>query len=114
MQRKTLEVFVSGELPTMAEVIRDFELITGKPPEAFTLAEHILIFKEIYLTDSIGSDIEVCTEKGREYVKLIHDYSERKVCETIKGYYSNILKSSNYPFTVISSPNLILFEFGKI
>lgn len=114
MQRNIFEVFVSGELPTMAEVIRDFELITGKPPEAFTLAEHIIIFKEIYLTDSIGSDIEVCTEKGREYVKLIHDYSDRKVCEAIKGYYSNILKSSNYPFTVTSSPNLILFEFGKI
>jgi hypothetical protein len=114
IQRKTFEVFVSGELPTMAEVIRDFELITGKPPEAFTLAEHIIIFKEIYLTDSIGSDIEVCTEKGREYVKLIHDYSDRKVCEAIKGYYSNIFKSSNYSFTVTSSPNMILFEFGNI
>ncbi len=113
MQRKTFEVFVSGELPTMAEVIRDFELITGKPPAAFTLAEHIIIFKEIYLTDSIGSDIEICTEKGREYVKLIHDYSDRKMCETITKYYSNILESINYPFTVTTSPHMILFEFGK-
>lgn len=113
MQRKTFEVFVSGELPTIAEVIRNFELITGKPPAAFTLAEHIMIFKEIYLTDSIGSDIEICTEKDREYVKLIHDYSDRKVCESITKYYSNILEPINYPFTVTTSPHMILFEFGK-
>jgi len=113
MHRKTFEAFVSGELPTVAEVIRNFELITGKPPAAFTLTEHIMIFKEIYLTDSIGSDIEICTEKGREYVKLIHDYSDRKVCESITKYYSNIFKSIDYPFTVTTSPHMILFEFGK-
>jgi hypothetical protein len=113
MHRKTFEAFVSGELPSVAEVTREFELITGKPPEAFTLAEHIMIFKEIYLIDSIGSEIEVCTEKGREYVKLIHDYSDRKVCESITKYYSNILKSIGYPFTATNSPHMILFEFGE-
>jgi hypothetical protein len=113
MHRKTFEAFVSGELPSVAEVIRNFELITGKPPAALTLAEHIMIFKEIYLTDSIGSDIEICTEKDREYVKLIHDYSDRKVCESITKYYSNIFKSIDYSFTVTTSPHMILFEFGK-
>lgn len=113
IHRKTFEAFVSGEPPSVAEVIRNFELITGKPPSAFTLTEHIMIFKEIYLTDSIGSDIEICTEKGREYVKLIHDYSDRKVCESITKYYSNIFKSIDYPFTVTTSPHMILFEFGK-
>ena len=113
MQRKTFEAFVSGNLPSVAEVTRNFELITGRPPTAFTLAEHIMIFKEIYLTDSIGSDIEICTEKSREYVKLIHDYSDKKVCESITKYYSNILKSIDYPFTVTTSPHMILFEFGK-
>lgn len=38
-----------------------------------------MIFKEVYLTDSIGSDIEICTVKGREYVKLIHDYSDKSL-----------------------------------
>jgi hypothetical protein len=113
MTRKTFEAFVSGDLPSVAEVTRNFELITGKPPAAFTLAEHISIFKEIYLTDSIGSDIETCTEKGREYVKLIHDYSDRKVCESITNYYSNIFKSIGYSFTVTISPHMILFKFGK-
>lgn len=113
VQRKTFEAFVSGDLPSMAELKRNFELITGKPPAAFTLAEHIIIFKEIYLTDNIGSDIEICTEKGREYVKLIHDYSDRKVCESFTKYYSNVLKSINYSFKVTTSPNMILFEFGK-
>ncbi len=112
MHRKTFEAFVSGDLPSVAEVTRNFELITGKPPAAFTLAEHIMIFKEIYLTDSIGSDIEICTEKGREYVKLIHDYSDRKVCEYITNYYSNIFKSIGYPFETTISPHMILFEFG--
>jgi len=113
MHRKTFEAFVSGNLPSVVEVTRNFELITGKPPAAFTLAEHIMIFKEVYLTDSIGSDIEICTEKGSEYVKLIHDYSDRKVCESITKYYSNIFKSIGYPFTVTTSPHMILFEFGK-
>lgn len=113
INRKTFEAFVSGDLPSLAEVRRNFELDIGKPPEAFTLAEHIMIFKEIYLTDSIGSDIEICTEKDREYVKLIHDYSDRKVCEVITKYYSNILRSTGYPFTVTANPHMILFEFGK-
>ena len=113
MDRKTFEAFVSGDLPAAADMTRNFELITGKPPEALTLAEHIMIFKEIYLTDSIGSDIEICTEMGREYVKLIHDYTDRKVCESIAKYYSNVFNSINYPFTVTTSPHMIMFEFGK-
>ena len=63
MHRKTFEAFVSGNLPSVDEMIRNFELTAGKPPGAFTLAEHIMIFKEIYLTESIGSDIEICTSK---------------------------------------------------
>lgn len=113
MQRKTFEALVAGELPSVAEMKRNFELTTGRPPAAFTLAEHILIFKEIYLTDSIGSDIEICTEKGKEYVKLIHDYSDKKVCESITKYYSNIFKSINYSFKVTTSPHMILFKFEK-
>lgn len=113
MQRKTFEAFVSGDLPSVAELKRNFELITGNPPTAFTLAEHIVIFKEIYLTDGIGSDIEICTEKGKEYVKLIHDYSDRKVCDSITKYYSTVFTSINYSFKVTTSPHMILFEFGK-
>lgn len=113
MNKKVFEAFVSGDLPSVDDMGREFELLAGKPPETFTLAEHIMIFKELYLTDSIGSDIEVCTEKGREYVKLIHDYSDRKVCERVIQYYSNIFRSIGHPFTVTSSPHMIVFEFGK-
>ncbi len=113
INRKTFEAFVSGNIPSVADMVRDFELTVGKPPEAFTLAEHIMIFKELYLTDGIGSDIEICTEKGREYVKLIHDYSDKKVCEYLTKYYSNIFRSIGYPFTVTISPHTILFELGK-
>ncbi|AKB34692.1 hypothetical protein MSSAC_0102 [Methanosarcina siciliae C2J] len=113
MNKKVFEAFVSGDLPSVDDMGREFELLAGKPPETFTLAEHIMIFKGIYLTDSIGSDIEVCTEEGREYVKLIHDYSDRKVCERVIQYYSNIFRSIGHPFTVTSSPYMIVFEFGK-
>lgn len=113
MNKKTFEAFVSGDLPSVEDMAREFELFTGKPPEAFTLAEHIMIFKALYLTDNIGTEIEVCTEKGREYVRLIHDYSDGKVCERIISYYSNIFKYIGYPFTVTSSPHMIVFEFGK-
>ncbi len=114
MNRKIFEAFVSGNVPSVADMARNFELVVGKPPEAFTLAEHIMIFKELYLTEGIGSDIEICTEKGSEYVKLIHDYSDSKVCEYITMYYSNIFKSIGYPFTVIANPHMIVFEFGKV
>jgi len=113
MNKKVFEAFVSGNLPSVDDMAREFELLAGKPPETFTLAEHIMIFKELYLTDSIGSDIEVCTEKGSECVKLIHDYSDRKVCDYIIRYYSNIFTSIGYLFTVTSSPHMIVFEFGK-
>jgi hypothetical protein len=113
MNKKIFEAFVSGDLPTVNDMAREFELFTGKPPEAFTLAEHIMIFKVLYLTDNIGTEIEVCTEKGNEYVRLIHDYSDSKVCERVILYYSNIFKSVGHPFTVISSPHMIVFEFGK-
>lgn len=113
MNKKTFEAFVSGDLPSVDDMAREFELFTGKPPEAFTLAEHIMIFKALYLTDNIGTEIEVCTEKGSEYVRLIHDYSDCEVCERIISYYSNIFKYIGYPFTVTSSPHMIVFEFGK-
>ncbi|MDQ1275328.1 MAG: hypothetical protein QG610_901 [Euryarchaeota archaeon] len=113
MNKKTFEAFVSGDLPSVDDMAREFELFTGKPPEAFTLAEHIMIFKALYLTDNIGTEIEVCTEKGSEYVRLIHDYSDSKVCECVISYYSNIFKYIGHPFTVTSSPHMIVFEFGK-
>lgn len=114
LNRKIFEAFVSGDIPSPNDLARNFELLVGKPPEAFTLAEHILIFKEFYLTDGIGTDIEVCTEEGREYIKLIHDYSNQQACEFITTYYSNTLKSIGYPFTVIVNPHMITFEFRKI
>ena len=113
MNRKIFEAFVSGDIPSVADMARNFELVAGKPPAAFTLAEHIIIFKELYLVDGIGSDIEICTEKGCECVKLIHDYSNEKVCEYIVNYYTNFFKSIGYPFTVITNPNIIVFEFGR-
>jgi hypothetical protein len=61
--------------------------------------------------EGIGNDIEICTEKGKEYIQLIHDYSDQKVCEYITAYYSNTLKSIGHPFKVVNNPNLILFEF---
>ncbi|WP_410508343.1 hypothetical protein RSJ42_16505 [Methanosarcina hadiensis] len=113
MNKKTFEAFVSGNLPSVEDMAREFELFTGKPPEAFTLAEHIMIFKALYLTDNIGTEIEVSTEKDSEYVRLIHDYSDSKVCERIISYYSNIFKYIGHPFTVTSSPHMIVFELGK-
>jgi hypothetical protein len=113
MNKKIFESFVSGDLPSVNDMAREFELFTGKPPEAFTLAEHIMIFKALYLTDNIGTEIEVCTEKGSECVRLIHDYSDSRVCERIICYYSNIFKYICHPFTVTSSPHMIVFEFGK-
>lgn len=113
INRKIFEAFVSGNIPSVTDMVRDFELIAGKPPEAFTLAEHIMIFKEIYLIEGIGSDIEICTDKGSEYVKLIHDYSDIKVCEYITKYYSNTFKLIGHPFTVTTNPHMIVFEFGK-
>lgn len=113
MNRKIFETFISGDLPSVAEINRYFELVVGKPPAAFTLAEHIIIFKELYLIDGLGTDIEICTEKGCECVKLIHDYTNGKVCEYIIDYYSNFFKSISYPFTVTSNPNIIVFEFKR-
>lgn len=113
MNKKVFEAFVSGDLPSVDDMTREFELFTGKPPEAFTLAEHIMIFKALYLTDNIGTEIEVCTEKDSECVRLIHDYSDSKICERIICYYSNIFKYIGHPFTVTSSPHMIVFEFGK-
>jgi hypothetical protein len=113
MNRKIFEAFVSGEVPSVADMARNFELIVGKPPTAFTLAEHILIFRELYLIDGIGNDIEISTEKGCEHVKLIHDYTNEKICEYIINYYSNFFKSIGYPFTVIANPNMIVFELSK-
>jgi hypothetical protein len=113
MNKKIFESLVSGRIPDVADIARDFEFLAGKPPDAFTLPEHIMIFKELYLTDNIGSDIEVSTEKGREYIKLIYEYSDEKVRECITQYYSNMLRAFCYPFVATSSPNLILFDFGK-
>ena len=113
INRKIFEAFISGNIPSVAEMTRNFELAVGKPPAAFTLAENIKIFKELYLTDGIGTDIEICTEKGGEYVKLIHDYSNQKMCECIELYYLNIFKSIGHPFTTTTNPHMIVFEFGK-
>ena len=113
INKKVFESFVSGNLPSVDDMAREFELFAGKPPESFTLAEHIMIFKEFYLTDSIGTEIEVCTDKDNEYVRLIHDYCDSEVCGLLTLYYSNIFKYIGHPFTVTSSPHMIVFEFGK-
>jgi hypothetical protein len=113
INKKIFEAFISGKIPSEADMERNFELIAGKPAAAFTLDEHIMIFREFYLTEGIGNDIEICTEKDKEYVKLIHGYSDKKVCEYIITYYSNYFRSTGHNFTVITNPYMIVFEFGK-
>jgi hypothetical protein len=113
INKKIFEAFISGNIPSEADMERNFELTIGKPPAAFTLDEHIMIFREFYLTEGIGNDIEICTEKDKEYIKLIHGYSDKKVCEYITKYYSNYFRSIGHDFTVTISPYVIAFEFRK-
>jgi hypothetical protein len=113
INRKIFEAFVSGKILSITEMERNFELVVGKPAAAFTLDEHIMIFREFYLTEGIGSDIEISTERDNEYVKLTHGYSDKKVCEYLTIYYSNYFRSIGYIFKVTTSPYMIVFEFGK-
>jgi hypothetical protein len=65
MNRKIFEAFVSGDVPSVADMARNFELSVGKPPATFTLAEHIIIFKELYLDYVTLDSYSICCHRFR-------------------------------------------------
>jgi hypothetical protein len=56
--------------------------------------------------------VQIRTEKGKEQIKIRHDYSDEKVIEILIQLLSNVFDTGWHNFSVSSMSGLIIFDFS--
>ena len=64
------------------------------------------------MASNLVTDVEICTEKGKEKIKIRHDYSDERVIEKLEQLFSNVFDAGWHKFSVISVSELIIFDFS--
>jgi hypothetical protein len=58
------------------------------------------------------SDVEIYPEKGREYIKIRHDYSDENAVFKLIKLFSNLFEAGWHKFGITSVSGLISFDFS--
>lgn len=110
IDRKLFEVFAAGDVPDIKKYL---ETVDGRPINEIPLSDLLQIFKKIVTISQFVDDVKVSTEKGKEYVKIRHDYSSEKVISTMVQLFSDVFRAGWHTFRVRLVSNLIIFEFDR-
>ena len=108
IDRNLFEAFAAGEYPNINKY---FEMKAGRLIHEIPLSELILLFKQMVMVSQLMNDIEINTEKGKEYIKIYHDYSSEEVTAKMVSLSSDVFREGSHSFSVISLKGLIILEF---
>jgi hypothetical protein len=64
------------------------------------------------LLQQLVYDVEICAEKGKESIKIRHDYSDENVVLKIIQLFSNLFEAGLHRFSVTYVSKLIMFDFS--
>ncbi|MCQ1537099.1 hypothetical protein FTO70_15745 [Methanosarcina sp. KYL-1] len=109
IDKNLFEALVGGKLP---DITKYFEIKAGRSLHEIPLPELLPLFKRLVMASQLVSDVEVCTEKGQEYIKILHDYSDEKVVSKLVQMFSNVFEMGWHTFRVSSVSELIIFDFS--
>lgn len=109
IDRNLFEAFAAGEFP---DIKKYFELKAGRELHEIPFSELAPLFKHLVLVSQLVSDVEISTEKGNEYIRILHNYSSEEVASKMAHLFSDVFRAGMHGFSVTSLKGLIIFEFN--
>jgi hypothetical protein len=109
LDKDLFEALIAGRLP---DITKYFEIEANRSIREIPLSELLPLFKHLVGASQLVNDVEIRTEKGKEQIKIRHDYSDEKVIEILIQLLSNVFASGWHNFSVSSMSGLIIFDFS--
>jgi len=109
LDKSFFEALVAGKLP---DITKYFELKADRPLREIPLSELLPLFKYLVVASQLVDDVEIYAEKGKEHIKIRHDYSEESVVLTLIQLFSNVFNAGWHSFSVNYVSELIIFDFS--
>ncbi|WP_440946311.1 hypothetical protein ACSAZL_19960 [Methanosarcina sp. T3] len=109
LDKNLFEALVAGKLP---DITKYFELKADRSLREIPLSELLPLFKYLVVASQLVNDVEIYTEKGKEQIKIRHDYSEESVILTLIQLFSNVFNAGWHSFSVNYVSELIIFDFS--
>lgn len=109
LDKNLFEALLAGKLP---DITKYFESKAGRPLREIPLSELLPLFKYLVVASQLVDDVEIHPEKGKEQIKIRHDYSEDIVISKIIQLFSNLFEAGWHKFNVNSVSGLIIFDFS--
>ncbi|MHB8102062.1 MAG: hypothetical protein ACYDEF_07790 [Methanosarcina sp.] len=109
LDKDLFEALAAGRLP---DITKYFEIEANCSIREIPLSELLPLFKHFVGASQLVNDVEIRTEKGKEQIKIRHDYSDEKVIEILIQLLSNVFASGWHNFSVSSMSGLIIFDFS--
>lgn len=108
LDKDLFKTLVAGELP---DITKYFELKADCSLREIPLSELLPLFKHLLMTSQLVNDVEICTEKGKEKMKIRHDYSDEKVVAKMIQILSRVFETGWHNFTLCVVSELLIFDF---
>lgn len=109
LDKDFFEALVAGKLP---DITKYFEIKAGRSLREIPLSELLPLFKYLVVASQLVSDVEIYSEKRKEYIKIRHDYSDESVVLKLIQMFSNLFESGLHKFSVSFVSKLIIFDFS--
>lgn len=109
LDKDLFEALVAGKVP---DISKYFEIKADRSLRELELSELLPLFKYLVMASNLVNDVEICTEKGKEKIKIRHDYSDERVITKLIQLFSNVFNSGWHKFSVSSVSELIIFDFS--
>lgn len=109
IDRDLFEAFAAGEYP---DIKKYFEVKAGRKLREIPLSELIPLFKHLFMASQLVDDVEINTKKGKEYIKVYHNYSSEKVSAKMVRLFSDVFRAGWHSFSVTSLKGLTILEFN--
>ncbi len=110
LEKDLFKALIAGEVP---DIIKYFEIKAGRSLREIPLSELLPLFKYLVMATQLVNDVEICTEKGKEQMKIRHDYSDEKVIAKMIQLISSVFEAGWHKFNLISVSELIIFDFSS-
>jgi hypothetical protein len=110
LDKDLFKALIAGEVP---DITKYFEIKADRSLREIPISELLPLFKYLVTTSQLVNDVEICTEKGKEYMKIRHEYNDEKVIEKIIQLFSNVFEAGWHKFSLSSVSELLIFDFSS-
>lgn len=109
LDKALFEALLAGKLP---DITKYFEIKADRSLREIPLSELLPLFKYLVVASQLVNDVEICAEKGKECIKIRHDYSDESVVLKLIQLFSNLFEAGLHRFSVTYVSELIMFDFS--